>query len=280
MLGEPLERTNELIVPARYDLDNVEIDRLTRQLLHEREPGSEDKIVCYMLRGGEFQDSEYANIARTVECSVFDGKFGNDPREMEEGYGEYEDHSIFFLSVDTETGRPVGTLRVIENGPNGLKTLNDVPNWPDLQAEPVGADYTEQVYQHYNIEDPTTCWDVGTVAVLRQYEGSSPLLYRAMYVASQRAGVQHFFSIIDRQAFAQMRLFGIPFTLLHGTKEGVYMGSKLSKPLYGEASTFETAVRHKEAIMGDRLIGHEMAKKAFHLLGGRAADETDTPLQF
>jgi hypothetical protein len=282
MTADLRELAGDTFAQTQYDLEKEEMRRRVGQLLREREPSSGDRVVCYMLRGDVAEDVQFANVARTIECTVFDEKFGNNPEEMNQGYGAYESQSIFFLSIDTETLEPVGALRVIENGPNGLKTINDIPNHPGVQVEPVDENYEAEVYEHYGISDPNTCWDIGTVAVPREFrdQGLSPLLYRAMYVASQKSGIKHFFSVIDRQAFSQMRLFGLPFVSLLKTKEGEYMGSLKSQPLYGDAPTFEGAVREKEEKMGDRLVGHEIAKSAFRLLGGSDAGRTDSPLQF
>jgi hypothetical protein len=265
------------IIEARYDLSEEEQDELVQRLLREHEPAGNDRFVCYMFRSDIPDENVYANVARTAECNIFDEKFGNNPQEMHDEYGKYEAQSIFFLRVDTETQKQAGALRVIENGPEGLKTLNDIPRFADVQERPIEdtEEYINSVYQHYDSDDPMQWWDIGTVAVPREYTGGSPLLYRAMYVASQRAGIKHFVSVIDRLAHSQMKMFGFPFEPLYGTKSGEYMGSKYSTPLYGDAPKFEEAVRRKGDIMN-----REMLRAAFNLLGGRHPDETDTPLQF
>jgi hypothetical protein len=217
--------------------------------------------------------------------------------------------SVFFLSIDTETKQPVGALRIIEDGPSGLKTINDIAE--DKKEKGASGNYKNDVLEVYSMTDFHKSWDIGTVAVAEGNPGGSPLLYRAMYVASQRAGVEHFFSIIDQKAYQWMELFGFPFETLHETDWAPYMDSPNSLPVHGDAPVFEAAVQQQEAAIrtgreqqmalkiesdpdlekrverlarlstriGEQAVGKSRIpfQKAFDLLGGATED---TPLQF
>lgn len=239
----------EQALAVRYDLSAEEMNTLTAQLLEEREPSSKDQIICYRLDKG----SEYEDVARSIECEVFEQYFGNDAEEMFEEYGKYEDQSIFFLSVDQQTQTPVGVLRVISNGSEGLKTLNDLqelvgdehPEIPDLPMD--------SVLQAHHIDDLDECWDVGTVAVRKEYrtdkaqaQEASVQLYRALYVSALEEGINHFVSIIDARPFNKMvDYLGIPFVPMMGTKPFPYLGSESSYAAYGNVTEFYKKMNRK-----------------------------------
>lgn len=243
-----------------YELTPEQMSELTERLLAERPPVPGERFVCYRLDG----DDAYANIARTIECQVFKETFDEGPEDMQEGYGAYESQSRFYLSVDTENKTSTGMLRVIRNGPNGLKTLNDVAE------ENNDPEYIQKVYDHYNITNPDECLDVGTVAVPRAHKGGSLLLFRGMYVDSQQEGIKHFFSVIDEKPYEMMQFMGFPFKQLVGTKWGSYAKSKNSIRVYGDAPTFEDAVREQESRLDEET--RKLAQSAFALLGHGSRD--------
>src|SRR5262245_35122566 len=122
------ERPAERIEPcsAAYCLPDAALEYLTRQLLAER-PAGQRRFCCYRLSS----DSPYSDIARTIECKVFDDFFGNSPDVMTEQYGPYEAQSSFLLVVDRRAQRPAGALRIIASSPHrGLKTLEEIVNAP------------------------------------------------------------------------------------------------------------------------------------------------------
>lgn len=41
-----------------------------------------------------------AQVARTIECRVFDEEYGNDAQEMAVEYAAYEQRSYFFVVLD------------------------------------------------------------------------------------------------------------------------------------------------------------------------------------
>ncbi len=235
--------------PARYDLSPHEMGVLTSQLLSERSPTSIDQIICYRLEKG----SEYENIARSIECEVFEQYFGNNAEQMHEEYGQYEDQSIFFLSIDQQTQTPAGVLRVIKNGSKGLKTLNDLQavvgeNHPEIPDLP-----TNKIIESHSIDDLDECWDVGTVAVRKAYRSdknqaqeASVQLYRALYVSALQEQIKHFISIIDARPFKKMvDYLGIPFVPILDSKPFSYLGSESSYAVYGDVTKFYEKMNRK-----------------------------------
>lgn len=245
---QELERTIE--VPSayapRYELADVELSSLTAQLLAEREPHTDQAVVCYRVEN----DSKYANVARTIERQVFEVYFGNTADDMMEEYGPYEEQSVFFLSVDKDKRNPVGVLRAIRNGSAGLKSLND------LEAFTGGDDRgalpritIDGVQQFHNIDSLDKCWDVGTVAVTKPYRSdtlTSVQLYRALYVSALDNGVDYFVSIIDKKPYEKMTHYlGIPFVPLVGSEQFPYLGSSASQAVYGEVPEFYRKMNRK-----------------------------------
>lgn len=248
------------------------IDELTKDLLLNRPPTSEERFVCYRITGND----RYADVGRYIESTVFGEAFetGNGPEDMQREYSPYEDRSTFFVSVDQEQGVATGALRIIENGPNGFKTLEDLEEKiPEVTEEAV------RQYHHIQSEDMEDCWDIGTVAVPREYRGSEGAvtfqLYRGMYVASQKEdkAIKHFFSVIAEKPYEKMTKFlGFPFKPLCGIQGPIdYIGVP-SFPVYGDAPRFEESVRRKRWT-----VRGFMARKALDVLGKGTRDNT---LQF
>lgn len=256
--GERLIDPSQFSQP-RYDLSFAEMNALSDQLISER-PTSSDKVVCYAVEN----NSHYANVARSLEREIFEQYFGNTAEEMAIEYGEYEDQSRFFLSVDKTTNSPVGVLRVIENGPAGLKTINDI----ESRREPKMPALTSQQIQYaHSIESYDNCWDVGTVAVRKQYrvndDTASIQLYRALYLSAMEHEADHFVSIIDSRPLNKMRDYlNIPFIPLAGSQPFPYLGSKSSEAVYGHVPEFYDTMRKARWTSVKRML----ARRAFNQL--------------
>ena len=249
-----------------YGISREQAARLGAELLSERPPEGGDRYVCYKIDGTD----RFTDIGRQVECEVFNEAFGNDPEQMKEEYGPYEEQSTFFVSMDRETGVPTGVLRVIRNGEGGFKSLND------LEGVIPGFSKDEAIAAH-GIDNLDECWDIGTVAVPKEYRarvgGVSLQLYRGMFVTSQKEGIKHYVSVIDEKPFEKMKKFlGFPFELIHGGEPFSYLGSERSLPLYGDATRFEKAVQRKEWTIRGLL-----ARKALRMLSRGTRDDA---LQF
>lgn len=271
--------------PNPYELKYDDSVELARQLLVEQPPVAEGKkFVSYEIDGS----SMYADMGRQLESQVFFEAFRNTPQQMLEEYGPREDQSTFFVVINKEEGKPHGALRVIRSDPDSedgrLKTLEDLEKEVANGALP---NFSVDAMRHaHKIDDMEAVWDIGTVAVPREFRGGAAtlLLYRHMYVASQKAGIKHFISMIDKRAYKKMKNFaGFPFEIMHGAKPVEYLGSGKSYPVYGDAPRFEDAVREKrdskkplEVVR--RKLGGKAVQFAHGILTGDKGD-WDTSLQ-
>ncbi len=254
----------------QYEMSREDVHRLTSRLIEEKNDRVDEQYKCYKIEGF----SEYSNLARQIERQVFEDKFGNDAEEMEREYGLYEEASTFFLSVDVESKQPIGALRIIRNSVNGLKTLNDLEaNQADL---PFTITQRRAMLQH-RIESLNECWDIGTVAVSKEYRHSmlgadvSIQLYRGMYVTAMQEEVKHFVSIIDDKAHAILTEFlGIPFVPLCNSEPFEYLGSKASHATYGFVPDFYENMNQRRLLMPDGSVERRVLDK---LVQG-AADHT------
>jgi hypothetical protein len=249
-----------------YNLHEDEIARLTAELLDEREPVGDDRFVCYKLEG----DDKFADIARHIETVVFDEAFNNSSKDMEREYGPYEDQSEFFVSIDRESKKATGALRIIKNGPVGLKTLNDVTQPPFIASK-------KDILEGHGIDDLDECVDVGTVAVLPEYRsaqgGISVQLYRAMYVNALEDGTSHLISIVDEKPLSKLTDYlGIPFVPLGNLEGRDYLGSEKSQPVYGYIPDFYKKMNRKRYTLKGLL-----AKKVLQRL---VKGTQDSELQF
>lgn len=248
--------TNEYCQAPRYDLDRDELLQRTREFVDSHPPSSDSHYICYRI-----DDQRDEDIARTVERMVFEDTFGNDSAEMASLYGPYEAASRFFLTVDQQTGHPVGALRVITNSENGLMTLNTLP-------ESIDPPSTEEIMAQHGIESLDDVWDVGTVAVLPEYRGKSGgvsvQLYRALYVSMMNEGVEHMISVIDQKPYETMtKYLGIPFEPLAGVEPFDYAGSAMSVATYGHVPDFFPKMDHKAKWT---FTGRVLARKALSAL--------------
>lgn len=212
----------------RYSLSAPSMKDLVHTLLDEHPPRGAGHFGCYRIPGA----SRFSDVARSVECRVFQHFFGNTAAIMQEAYGPYEQSSHFFLIVDRSERRCAGTLRIIANSAQGLKTLNDIAAPPlCLSADVVRA--------HHRIDDLDQCWDIGTLAVLKEYRGQQQdhavgtMLYGVLHREALLAGVHHAVTILDRHAYAQLtQMLAVPFEPIADSKPFDYLGSTDSRAAY------------------------------------------------
>lgn len=229
---------------ARYDcnysLEDIEITMLVDRLISEHPPTCKDAIVCYELEHGLVE-----NVARTIERIVFENRFGNNEEAMHEIYGPYESASKFFLSVNQYTHMPVGVLRVMQqNTEKGLMTLDTLPEQA-LNSKTIDA-----IRFQYNSLADEGIWDVGTVAILPDFQkdgrGISVQLYRAMYKSAMENHIRHLLAIIDKKPYETMTEYlGIPFNPLEGTVPFSYEGSTESVAVHGYVPDFYPVMKRK-----------------------------------
>ena len=238
---------------------------LTTQLLQEIPPKEDQRYVCYEVGG----DSRYARIGRVVERAVFEASFGNDATQMQEEYGPYEATSRFFISIDSESKKPIGVLRAIENEDlHQLKTCHDL-----MRDMPERFDEARvRMAHHINTGEPA--WDIGTLAVLPEYRSragaASVQLYRAMYNAAQRGDIKHLIAIIDQKPYRKLtKYLGVPFVKLAHSNAFSYLGSTKSQAVYGYVPEFyDTMSRRRLPI-----VGRKIARKAMDRLVEGSEDD-------
>lgn len=211
-----------------YAMTSAQRNRLLRSLLREHPVSAEGRFACYRISG----TNRYSDIARSVECEVFEYFFGDTPAAMERSYGPYEEHSEFFLVIDLELEEAAGALRFIQNSEYGLKTLNDI-------QEPPLALALEKVLDYHHIDSPEQCWDVGTMAVRKPYRGEAAghyvgtALYGLFHTAARSAGIDHAIAVLDGHAYRQLtRKLAVPFVPIAGSAPFEYLGAKGSRAAY------------------------------------------------
>jgi hypothetical protein len=216
-----------------YELPDDEVASLTDELLEAQPAEPVNGHVCYRVPG----TSIYANLGRKVEEQVFLEWFNNNVPTMEQEYGPFEENSIFNIDIDVTRRTPAGVLRVIYDNGAGLKSFNDVKNGPPHID-------TEEAMIFHGITDLAKCWDVGTLAVTKEYRGKasdqlvSTALYRALYSEAKDEEIEHFVSVLDKAAFKGLSLLGVPFKSLNGSDYFSYLGSDESIAVYGRVNEF------------------------------------------
>ena len=220
------------------------------RLLSEWPLPSGGRFGCYFIA----DSSPYSDLARGVECGVFQQFFGNDPALMAAEYAQYEERSSFYVVVDCERHQAAGALRVIENSDRGLKTLNDI-------AQPPLSISLEKVIHHHGIEDLDKCWDVGTVAVLKEYRGRSSghlvssLLYGLLRAGACNAGMKHMVAVLDTHAYQQIvDILGVPFVPIAGSEPFEYLGSPSSIAVYAPTEMIGPSVAARMQTLDSALL--------------------------
>lgn len=244
MIDDTVERDGG--VPSGFNLTHEEARQLCTEFLNSNEQLPDSQFGCYIIRG----DDSYSNLGRFVEGTVFLGVFNNTPKVMEQEYGPYDNASTFFVVIDHEARMPVGVMRVIENSPAGLKTLNDLEKSP-LQLA------ASETCQKLGI-DADKCADIATLAVMPEYRGRaanflpSLLLYRTLYLTTlDNRRFDYTVTIVDRKAERNLETLKLPFKPID-TRYFSYLDSLQSRALYGVNAEFYPIVeQNRKAILQD-----------------------------
>lgn len=228
-----------------YDLSEEEMFRRANQLL-ERHP-VENGFVCFELDDTKTEDAPFEDVARTLETRGFE-KFKNTPQDMVRLYGQHDRaaDNLFYHDLYVENGvaSPAGALRMVRNQQNGIPTINELARKKKIDA----SLYGDFLYEFYGIDDPSKCWDIATAAVAPEYRRTqaSAFVYRAGLLGAKKAGVEHFFAIIDEDAYKNMEMLGFPFQPLPGETWQEFEGSPASLPVYGRVADFESAIQARQ----------------------------------
>lgn len=178
------------------------------------------------------------DAALQCEEDVFLQAFGNTRQQLEDEYGPYNDQSVF-MAVSDASGYVVGVTRLIQDGPAGLKTLNDIG------LEPWGVDGARSAALA-DIDQAKT-WDIATLGVRRDYRGAKLMvamsLYHGIMKATRVNEVRTATAILDVHAHRVLADAGYMFKTLPGTRPEPYLGSGASIPVFGHWTELADAQR-------------------------------------
>lgn len=225
---------------ARYDLEPAAARRITADFLAAY-PGN-GRFVTAVVG----PDSDLAAVGRSLERQIFEETFGNDATVMAAEYGPYEASSLFFLVIDRKRGVTAGVARMIESRGAGVKTVDDAPQHIDADIDTILATHGM---------DGDKVWDCATLAVLPQYRGGrssllvSTMIYRTFLVMGQRHGVRHAVSMLDRGAFRNLTMIGVPMRTLADSGPFEYLGSRENRAVHMDFPAIEPAVREQAVRM-------------------------------
>lgn len=242
----------------RYDLSDESAAFMGRMLMQER-GAVQGAVNCYFVGPG----SIYGDLGRKVEQQVFLEKFGNTPDEMQSEYGPYEDASSFFITLSPE-GEPIGVLRVIGGESlNDFKSLRDVSQERPRHEHPERPRISLESFAYYEGVDPSTVWDIGTIAIPKEHRGAtagnlSAVLHRALLAKAKAEGIEHFVAVIDKGEHGNLNKLGVPFKPILGSLPFEYLGSKTSTALHCRVADVDGAMLSK---------AHEYMSKAWDATG-------------
>jgi hypothetical protein len=225
---------------ARYDLDPAAMLRITAEFLAAHP--TDGRFVTAVVG----PDSDLAAVGRALERQVFSEAFGNDAAVMTAEYGPYEASSLFFVVIDRKRGVPAGVARMIESRGAGTKTVDDAP-------QHIGVDVGTILTAHGMTGEKV--WDCATLAVLPEYRGGrsallvSTMIYRTFLVMGRRHGVRHAVSMLDKGAFRNLGLIGVPMRTLADSGPFEYLGSAENRAVHMDFPAIEAAVREQAARM-------------------------------
>ncbi|AGZ43262.1 hypothetical protein [Actinoplanes friuliensis] len=191
-------------------------------------------------------DSELAAVGRSLERQIFEETFGNNADVMAAEYGPYESSSLFFVVLDRKRGVPAGVARMIESRGRGAKTVDDAPRHIGVDVETILAVHGMTGQK---------VWDCATLAVPPEYRGGrssllvSSMIYRTFLVMGRRAGVRHAVGMLDRGAFRNLGMVGMPLEAVAGSEPFAYLGSAENRAVYVEFGRIEPAVREQAVRM-------------------------------
>lgn len=220
---------NSAVEPS-YELSDAEKAEAIRLLIERKLRPTESRYGVYVVESSD----PAANLGRSVELEVFSEFFQNDEHLMEREYGPYEQESTFIIVLDELNGEPAGVMRLIRNGQNGLKSLNDIGQQPWGK----GLDVIFQE-NDLNPDDLDHTWDIATLAVRKDYRGKtavSAALYHALYLASEERQVEDWVAILDDNVLDLLGALGIHFKRYAGVGSASYLDSPASTPVYGNKS--------------------------------------------
>ena len=196
---------------------------------------------------------ECSNLVRTVECSVFSKKFGeesNGPEELTQEYEDYEANSTFFAVIDSHKLALLGAIRVARESARGFKTLVDI-NDSNIVKVPQG--FTEDIspqaiYDREGI-NPHSTLDMMTLVSPEEFRygpwsiGVQGSLYHEALEFTKRHEITHWLIMLDSRARQGIHQIGIPFKPIMPPVE--YLGSEETYPEWLVTSEIEPSMEKR-----------------------------------
>jgi microcompartment protein CcmK/EutM len=205
-----------------------------------------------------------ADLARSLEYGEFWREFKNDYWTMEKEYAPYDSASTFIVAL--KGGNPVGLMRLIMNGPAGLKTLNDVavPNvgWGTDMLVAINEGLAART--DLPVDDRRTSTDliadVASIAVrpdYRRYPEAHTInaaVMRAGMIATLNSGRRDFIAVMAEVPLGVYdKKFDRPVSRIAGLGKKNYLGVD-SYPVYGALTDYFRRAAATNPNLSDMLL--------------------------
>jgi hypothetical protein len=175
-----------------------------------------------------------AELARSVERSVFLEYFGNTPEMLRAEYDAYEPASTFLAVIDHRRRRVAGMIRVIRPSASGVKSLDDIERvWRasvDVLVRDGGPGH-----------GAPDAIDIATLAVCPEYRGDatggliSLALYQAVTMLAGANGMRWLIAVLDLIVLDLIQSqTSSPFTPYPGLAPMGYLDSPSSLPVFSD----------------------------------------------
>ncbi|MCD9622707.1 hypothetical protein [Rhabdothermincola salaria] len=179
-----------------------------------------------------------SELGRHVERAVFGEFFGETEEFLREEYDEYEPGSVFLVVLDHPRRLPAGVVRLIVDSPAGFKSLNDL--------ERIWGEDIDAVLARSGLDvDPSTIWDVATIAVMPEYRKSSTnglislALVQGVITLAAKSGVELGLAVFDLVALDLIQaVCGRAWQTFAGLEPKGYLGSPSSIACYCDMQEF------------------------------------------
>ncbi len=194
-----------------------------------------------------------AELGRSIEREVFAEFFGNSPELLAEEYEPYDPNSLFFVVIDHRLRAPAGVLRaLLPHGP--AKSLDDI-------ARAWGEDPDEVIARTNPGIDRSLVWDIGTLAAMPDYRGSSTSglitlsLYQCLAMLAHQDGVKWVTAVLDLVVLELIqKMISRPFTPFAGLEPLSYLDSPASLPVFLDADDYQPRLALTDPNMYDILF--------------------------
>ena len=234
----------------RYSLTRTDTQNIIRKLINKKSLRRIKRYGVYELKGS----SSDSDVARTLECEVFNQYFGNDAHLMSREYGEYEDFSDFIVVIDQKKLLAVGVVRLVSHSNKSLKTLVDTTS----DASPWKLTHKKIQELHDLNYDKT--WDIATIAVKRHYRNKTArrlirsLLLHSIHNHALSNDAEHWIALLDDIHLNTFRELGIPVESLAGSSSKPYLGSNATTPIIVNVHDVASGIKKKSRITHRLLI--------------------------